>query len=332
MVMRLQDHYQVVQFIESPNKEAAEPARQEADIQWPVLAMRAGKTYRKQSTSNDFGFSDRYWHQNRAILDRPDPMPRWSDCHPIIRAIRKAPERLKITREWDSLAVLLDGANELGAETLVLSTPMCGKFYDFWGVHAADRRVYYDRLEQVAGGRATCLLDFRDHENDLDFASDAASHLSSLGWIYYAQALDAFRNCGEKSEFARTTDAFSRTVNQSAMREEQAPKPGAAAAPGFQGTLDRADLERIAGWAWDANHPDQRIRVEILEGGHLIAAVTADAFRPGLLEAGKGDGCHSFALATPRGLRDGRQHRISARVTGQAKELNQSPRTLEARP
>jgi hypothetical protein len=42
------------------------------------------------------------------------------------------------------------------------------------------------------------------------------------------------------------------------------------------------------GWAWDANHPNTSINVDVYDGNTLIATVAANQFRQDLLNAGIG--------------------------------------------
>jgi hypothetical protein len=85
-------------------------------------------------------------------------------------------------------------------------------------------------------------------------------------------------------------------------------------APAFQGFHDGADCNAIFGWAWDANHPNATISVDIYSDNVLIATVAADQFRQDLLDAGVGNGLHAFNLVTPMSLKDGQTHKISVGI------------------
>lgn len=95
-----------------------------------------------------------------------------------------------------------------------------------------------------------------------------------------------------------------------------------------EGSLDATSMVEIAGWAWDLNNPARVVDVEIMCDGELLATVGATGPRDDLAEAGKGDGRHAFRLATPPYLKDGRPHRVSARVGGTDFNLTGSPRML----
>jgi poly-D-alanine transfer protein DltD len=93
--------------------------------------------------------------------------------------------------EWKDLDLLLRALRELGARPLLVSTPLKGDLYDYAGISAGARRVYYTRLRELARANDVPLVDFADHDGDRFFLRDF-SHLSSKGWVYYARALDTF--------------------------------------------------------------------------------------------------------------------------------------------
>jgi len=49
-----------------------------------------------------------------------------------------------------------------------------------------------------------------------------------------------------------------------------------------RGHLDTADLKNISGWAWDPDHPNRPLKVEIYDGDRLLTTVIADQFRKDL--------------------------------------------------
>ena len=101
-------------------------------------------------------------------------------------------------------------------------------------------------------------------------------------------------------------------------------------APNYDGQLDTVNCDVIAGWAWDTNDADKKVSVKIFDGETVIASVQADAFRPDLKAAKKGDGNHAFAVAIPASVKDGRPHSIRAKIgeAGSSWELVRSPQEL----
>ena len=93
-----------------------------------------------------------------------------------------------------------------------------------------------------------------------------------------------------------------------------------------EGVLGAVTAERIAGWAWDMDKPDESISVDIYDGTTLLATIPADRFRQGLLDKKKGNGRHGFAYKVPATLRDGQPHTIHVKISGAEKELSRSPK------
>ena len=102
-----------------------------------------------------------------------------------------------------------------------------------------------------------------------------------------------------------------------------------AGEPDYERSLDAASVVEIAGGVWDRNDPTRVLDVAIRCEGVLLATVGASGHREDLVDAAKGDGGHAFRLATPRHLKDGHPHRISAHVVGSDFSLNGSPAILE---
>lgn len=102
--------------------------------------------------------------------------------------------------------------------------------------------------------------------------------------------------------------------------------------PAYEGRLDVASMAEIVGWAWDRNNPERRIDVDVMCDGERLGTVGAIGLREDLVAAGKGDGKHAFRLATPLHLKDGRPHRISARVAGAGVDLAGGPLVLQGLP
>ncbi len=68
---------------------------------------------------------------------------------PIVRVIRGLGQTMESAKEWTDLELLLRALRELGARPLLLSSPMKGSFYAYWGVLQQERWLYYDRLRML---------------------------------------------------------------------------------------------------------------------------------------------------------------------------------------
>jgi hypothetical protein len=88
-----------------------------------------------------------------------------------------------------------------------------------------------------------------------------------------------------------------------------------------RGALDAADAEQIRGWAFDPQHPDDPVRVEIYDGEALAATVVAGEFRQDLLDQKLGNGKHGFSGRTPGHFLDGKPHTLRLVLAGTEVEL-----------
>jgi hypothetical protein len=64
----------------------------------------------------------------------------------------------------------------------------------------------------------------------------------------------------------------------------------------FAGSIERAGADRLEGWCWCPDRPDERVTVEILLDDEKVAELVANLFRRDLARAGLGDGRHAFVL------------------------------------
>jgi len=96
----------------------------------------------------------------------------------------------------------------------------------------------------------------------------------------------------------------------------------------LEGCFDALDLRGVLGWAYDSNNPDLRLEIEVLVDGQVAGRVTANTHRSDLLEAGKGDGQHSFVLQLPHSFFSAQEHNVQVREVSSGAELPGSPRTF----
>ena len=65
------------------------------------------------------------------------------------------------------------------------------------------------------------------------------------------------------------------------------------------GSIERTGPDRLEGWCWCPARPGERLGVDILLDGMLVASTTAALFRRDLAQSGVGDGRHGFAVQIP---------------------------------
>jgi glycosyltransferase involved in cell wall biosynthesis len=70
----------------------------------------------------------------------------------------------------------------------------------------------------------------------------------------------------------------------------------------FKGSLDRVDSRTFSGWALLIENEKSRACITLEYEGQVIAQKKAATFRQDLLDAGHGDGCHSYCIEVPAAL------------------------------
>jgi Domain of unknown function (DUF4082)/Carbohydrate binding module (family 6) len=97
----------------------------------------------------------------------------------------------------------------------------------------------------------------------------------------------------------------------------------------YQGYHDTDSCAGISGWAWDSNPLNPPISVDLYNNGVLLKSqVPANQFRQDLLNAGIGNGYHTFAYAIPASLLDGQPHLIRAKIANTQTDLAWTPRWI----
>jgi hypothetical protein len=209
---------------------------------------------------------------------------------------------------------------------------MHGPFFESCGISPRIRQIYYDRLRALAAEFDAGLEDFADHDGDRDFQIDFGGHLSPKGWVYYAEAMNDFFHRPSDSRrfmFARSARSGSEIPKEARRSARESPPAADQSRAECRGSLDRADIDQIAGWAWNPGSPNAHIEVLIFDNGRLMATVPADRFRRDLVHVTRDSGKHGFVFPSPPGLKDGRTHLIQVMCSGSATELAKSPRTIQ---
>src|SRR5258708_38472793 len=101
-----------------------------------------------------------------------------------------------------------------------------------------------------------------------------------------------------------------------------------AAAQNYNGYLDVADCNQLAGWAWDSTQPNTSINVDIYDGATFVATVLASNFRQDLYNAGYGNGNHGYSFSTPASMKNNQYHYIYVKYVGTGLLLNNSDQPL----
>lgn len=74
------------------------------------------------------------------------------------------------------------------------------------------------------------------------------------------------------------------------------------AAPALEGCLDAIAGGKVFGWAWNREHPSDRLVVEVLKGDTVLASAIANLRRADLAGSGIGEGDYAFEVNLPDGV------------------------------
>lgn len=97
------------------------------------------------------------------------------------------------------------------------------------------------------------------------------------------------------------------------VEKPAAPVAAAATADVLKGRVDAVDGVHVFGWAWRPDAPTERLTIEAVLDGRVVAKVTADLARVDLRRNGIGDGSYAFNLELPK-LIEKMVHRVEIRA------------------
>jgi glycosyltransferase involved in cell wall biosynthesis/tetratricopeptide (TPR) repeat protein len=97
------------------------------------------------------------------------------------------------------------------------------------------------------------------------------------------------------------------------------------ASPPLHGHFDRIESGTAIGWAARGASDSQRLELELLMDGLVVARTVADEFRADVRAAGFGNGCFGFGLRLPEACFDGATHRIEVRERISGAHLDGGP-------
>lgn len=110
-------------------------------------------------------------------------------------------------------------------------------------------------------------------------------------------------------------------IGRLARLARRAPSPAATVdtpapeGPGI-GRFDRREGDRLMGWAWRPEAPEETVIVEQWVDGLLAAETRAELVRPDLVDAGVGHGRYGWAMALKLDPTKGEPQRVELRVRG----------------
>jgi D-alanine transfer protein len=184
-IIRLQDHWEVLNYIWAHPEIKPAVHRQPAVIDWQAEMAKAEFEQAAATSANPYGIEKLAWQKilKGNLLSKP-VVPGSGDAL-FLRNLNR-------TREWSDLEILLEILKEYGARPVIISRPLNGPILEATGVSWDARQVYYKRLNKIVKAYGFPLVDFMEHDGDKYFSTDLFSHTSRKGWVYVNQTLDAY--------------------------------------------------------------------------------------------------------------------------------------------
>jgi D-alanine transfer protein len=183
-VIRLQDHWEVLNWIHANPQAFLPVSRQTYPIDWNAEMAMAQQLQAELTSKNPYGIENDVWSK-RPFLKMGENITPFSSDEKFI-------QELSSSKEWEDFELLLSVLQETGAQPLILSRPLNGVMWTAIGVSLPARQVYYAMLQKTVQPYGFPLVDFYAQDTNRLFSIDIYSHTSRLGWVYVDQTLDAF--------------------------------------------------------------------------------------------------------------------------------------------
>ncbi len=97
------------------------------------------------------------------------------------------------------------------------------------------------------------------------------------------------------------------------------------------GLIERVEGNKVYGWAFDSERPEEAVQVGVRAGAHCIGTGTADLLRPELQRAGIGQGRHGFSIDVNIPFYSGQRIELELFDTGTGSALAAVPFILHCR-
>jgi D-alanyl-lipoteichoic acid biosynthesis protein DltD len=179
--MHVQDHYDTVTFIHQLSAKQVKVTRQSQRIDWSALIRVAEKEQIRNTDSNPYHVDNSQWPKIKELFTQSVPLGSRDDDFV---------NDVSIAREWGDLEIALRVMQELGAQAIIMSSPMNVPLWERIGVSEQAQNTYYTRLHSVVDPYGFPVIDSRQYGRIDYFSMDLASHASRKGWIYVDQMLD----------------------------------------------------------------------------------------------------------------------------------------------
>jgi hypothetical protein len=254
------------------------------------LEIGRSEIYRKQGSSFEGQFAE--------AVDYLRTIKEICDKHHIALAVVLIPDEVQVNKALQSRVMQIKTFTATADD------------FDF----TLPNRMLAAKLKELGIDFVELLGEFATESTHTNLYKPADTHWNIAGNKLAAEIIQ--RDLFPGGSIARYTSAANRLPS------------AAEASPAYEGFHEATDCNSIKGWAWDARHPNDAVKVEIYDNNAIIDTLTADVFRRDLLDAGKGNGAHAFDYAVPARLRDGKEHAIMAKIAGTEIGLAGTPKPI----
>ncbi|MFD1139478.1 T9SS type A sorting domain-containing protein [Larkinella insperata] len=250
------------------------------------------------------------------------------------------------TARWEKITSVVDdqpiqgGTSSLEAGSITTVQRIVPDFYRAYTLAALTSAGlpvnYRGKLETVDCRTVTGWAWDQNYPNaalTVELVEGTTVHASAVASLYRQDLADAGTGTGSygfrlplpASLIDGNTHAVSVRVRGSTYALTNSPQ---SVTCGHRGELEAVSCETAQGWAWDQNHPDEVLTVELVEGNTVYGTAPASGFREDLKSKGIGTGQYGFTIPLPAGFKDGKEHQLSVRVNQVDYKLAGSPKTI----
>ena len=148
------------------------------DYNWDELLQSAEADAKERTNNNEFGIENETFNTKvKSQLEKEKG--------------RAANYKYSISPEYGDLELFLEVAKELGYNVRVINFPINGKWYDYIGIGAEQRKIYREKLTNIVQSYGYSIFDLGDKEYEPYYMYDTV-HPGWKAWIEASRDLYQF--------------------------------------------------------------------------------------------------------------------------------------------
>jgi poly-D-alanine transfer protein DltD len=151
LVITIQDHYAVWDFVRHQSAEKLKVTRKESTIDWDADIAKAGEMQMERSNGNTYGVDNDRWARGADLM---------ANLPPAGSKDERFIENVKVALEWRDMQILLRIVKELDGHPLMLGRPMNVGLWEALGYSEEAQDTYYQMLHQTVDPFGYPVIDF----------------------------------------------------------------------------------------------------------------------------------------------------------------------------